>query len=114
MSLDTNPENFPFLFIGLLAALPAAILLLWVGVLVQRLLRIQSGFFSVVFLSLLFISPFLGASLYLDMAGTVVKAQVQIREERIHYREEGDWQQDYRITVQYTLPKQSPLTASFA
>jgi hypothetical protein len=113
MSLGTNPENFANLFLLFLAALPAALLLVWFGMLVQRLLRIESGVFSITFLALLFIGPFLGASLYLDTVGTVVKAQVLTRTEQIHYREEGDWQHEYHITVQYTIADQPPLTASF-
>lgn len=114
MSLGTNPENFAILFLVFLGALPAAFLLLWVGVLVKRLLRIESNVFSVAFLALIFVGPFIGGSLYLDTAGTVVKAQVLTRTERIHYREEGDWSHEYRITAQYTVTDQPPLTASFA
>jgi len=90
------------------------LLLLWLGVLIKRLLRIESTILSAVFLILFFVGPLLGASLYLDKAGTVVKAHLLTRTERIQYRTEGDWSHEYRITAQYTVTDQPPLTAAFA
>ncbi len=114
MSLGTNPENFAIVFLLMLAVLPAFFLVIWIGGLLLRLLRIQNGFVSIGLFVLALLGPLLGASLYLDTVGTVVQAHVQSRTERIQYRKEGDWSHNFSVSVQYTLPTALPAFATLS
>ncbi|MFN8490099.1 MAG: hypothetical protein U0350_21105 [Caldilineaceae bacterium] len=114
MSLGTNPENFPVVFLLMLGVLPAFFLVIWIGRTLLRLLRIQNSFASLALFVLVLIGPLLGASLYLDTVGTVVQARVQSRAERIRYHEEGDWSHEFSVSVQYTLPAELPAFATLS
>ena len=112
MSLGTNPENFPIVFLLFFAVIPAVLVVLGIGGFLLRLLRIENTFLQFMLVVFLFIGPLVGASLYLDAAGTLVKAQVQSRAERIRDRAEGDWTHEYSVVVQYTLGDQPPANAT--
>ncbi len=67
MSFGSTSETIGYEIIfglGLLASFPVVILL---TILLRWLLRIQSGWFSVIFIGLIYIGGVLGASYYLDI-----------------------------------------------
>jgi hypothetical protein len=114
MSIGQTPENIVILLLLAFAAVPAFFILVLVGRLLQWIFRIKSGAFPPLFTGIAIVGAVLGASLYLDLRGEVVTGSVVAKSEEIEYREEGDWRFQRRVTVQYTLPDQSPATATLS
>lgn len=113
MTIGTTPDNAGLLILLTLAALPAVMLVFGVGALLQRLLRIQNGFFGLGFALLVVGGGLLGVSLYLDLAGQIISAEVVTKDEQITYRQEGDWRHPLKVTIRYVAPAQSPANATF-
>ena len=113
MSFGSTSETIGYEIIfglGLLASFPVVILL---TILLRWLLRIQSGWFSAIFIGLIYVGGLLGASYYLDTAGTTVNAVVAKKDEVISYREEGDWKREYQVHVTFPASSGSDATSQF-
>lgn len=113
MTIGVTPDNVGWLILLSLAAIPIFFLVVGLGAIIRRLLRIQNGFFAFAFGLVIGGSSLLGASLYLDLAGQVVPAKVINKDEHVTYRAEGDWRHPLRVTISYVAPEQPTATASF-
>ena len=113
MSFGSTPDTLLYEMIAVLVALPACLLLLAVGNLLRRLLRVQSALLGFVVVALPLVGVIVGTSLYLDDVGVVVPAQVIKKTETIHYRKEGDWRHRYQLQVQYTTADGAAPAATF-
>lgn len=101
MSFGSSPDTVgPIIVFGLGLLLSFPIVALVVRLL-QWVLRIKSGWFTLIFIVLIYVGGLIGTSLYLDTAGTPVTAKVTGKDEVISYRREGDWQEEFRIQVSY-------------
>jgi hypothetical protein len=109
MSSGQTPDNIIYLFLLAFAAIPVLVVL--VGRLLQWILRIQNTAFAPLFTV---VAAVLGSSLYLDWYGEVVQGVVVNKVEELDYREEGDWRHQLPLAVKYTLPGQSPITATLS
>jgi hypothetical protein len=114
MSVGQTPENIAILFLLAFAAVPAFFVMVLLGRLLQWIFRIRSSAFAPLFTVIAVVGAVLGASLYLDLRGETLTGSVVAKNEEIEYREEGDWRFQRRLTVQYTLPGQSPATATLS
>lgn len=113
MSFGTTSDTLMYELVALLVALPACLLLLAVGNLLRRLLRVQSVLLGFVVVALPLVGVIVGTSLYLDDVGVVVPAQVIKKTETIHYRKEGDWRHRYQLQVQYVTADGAAPAATF-
>lgn len=114
MSLGVTPDNVVPVIIATLAALPICLLLLGLGGLLRRLLRIQSTILGLFVVALPLVGTLVGASLYLDQAGVIAPAQVLKKTETIEFRKEGDWRHHYGVQLQYTAPDGTAPGAGFS
>lgn len=113
MSFGTTNETIGYEIIfglGLLASFPVVILL---TLLLRWILRIQSGWFSALFIGLIYIGGLLGASYYLDTVGTVTTATVTKKDDHITFREEGDWKHEFQVQVRYPATSGSEASSNF-
>lgn len=114
MSIGHTPDSVVILILLVFAAVPFFFLLLLVGRLLRWVLRINNPDFAAFFAIGAIIVAVLGSSLYLDLYGEVVPGSVVKKDEQIEYREEGDWQHKFTLTVAYTLPGQNSATATLS
>ncbi|MEZ4616858.1 MAG: hypothetical protein R2867_15320 [Caldilineaceae bacterium] len=95
MSFGSTPDTLLYEVFFALGALVAIGLIALLAALLRRVLRIKTGYFTLVFLIIVSGGVTLGLSHYLDTVGQVASATVSKKLETIHYREEGDWTHQY-------------------
>jgi len=113
MSFGSTPDTLMYELIFVLAAIPVALVLLALGNLLRRLVGVSSAWVGLVIIVLPLASVIIGTSLYLDRTGVIVPGQVLKKTETIHFREEGDWQHNYAVQVQYTTAEGATPAARF-
>ncbi|MFN8445309.1 MAG: hypothetical protein U0175_31260 [Caldilineaceae bacterium] len=113
MSFGSSPDTVGTIIIfglGLLLSLPIVAL---VTRLLQWVLRIKNGWFTLLAIVLVYVGGLVGTSLYLDSAGIPITAKVIEKKEMIRYRKEGDWQEEFRIQVSYPGSNGAETTSGF-
>lgn len=113
MSFGSSQDTVGYIIVfglGLLLSFPIVALVVR---LLQWVLRIKSGWFTLIAIVLVYVGGLVGTSLYLDSAGTPVTAKVTGKDEAISYRREGDWQEEFRIQVSYPGSNGADTTSNF-
>ncbi len=102
MNIGSSAADIGLVVLLLFPALLAPVLLIGVGLLIGRVLRLP-GVFAALFALALIGALLVGGSLYLDSAGQVVPALVEQRSESVALRSQGDWRHRLSVQVRYNL-----------
>lgn len=113
MNIGFSADNVAYVFLLFLGAIPALLVFLLLGRLVQWVLRIRSG----VFMAMWVIGGLGGGALAawyaLDTYGLSVPAQVIDKAETVRIRDQGDWEYTLAVNMRYAVDGHSlPRAAS--
>jgi hypothetical protein len=103
MSIGLSINDFGY---GFLLAVPAFLVpfvLLGIGSLIGRVLRLDAWWFPIAFALGVVAAALFGGAAYLDTAGQKLDGLITKKRENVRIRSEGDWVHEFRANVHYKL-----------